>query len=1023
MLSFDNKMFNKVNNIFGWSAFAIAAYVYLATIEPTASFWDCGEFIASGNRLEVGHPPGSPIFMILIRFFTLFAPSKELIPVFANAMSALASAFTIMFLFWTITHISRKIVRTNEESYSTSQLILIIATGLIGSLAYTFSDTFWFSAVEGEVYASSSLFTALVFWAILKWENVADKPYANRWIILITYLMGLSIGVHLLNLLAIPAIVMVYYFKKYEVTRWGVIKALFTGLFLLILSLYGVIQGFVIIASKFELLFVNSFGLPYNSGVLFYLALVTGLLIYGIIYTYRHGKVVANTILIGLTVMLMGYGSYALTVIRSSANPPMDQNNPDNMFSLLYYINREQYGDSPLIYGQSFNAPVIGTEEGAPSYIPKDGKYIVASRKVKYKFDERFMSVFPRMYSSEAQHVKGYKQWTEYTGIPIQLTNNEGKTETRYVPKLTDNIKYFWNYQLGFMYMRYFMWNFAGRQNDFQGNGDVLKGNWICGIPLVDNARLGSQETLPDVYHKNKAHNRYYLLPLLLGVGGIIYLYRKNKKDFWVVTLLFVLTGIAIVVYLNQKPFEPRERDYAYAGSFYAFAIWIGLGVLALYEILRKGVNERFAAIGSGSICLAVPIIMCNQNWDDHDRSGRYTSVDFGYNMLIGCAPNAVLFTYGDNDTFPLWYNQEVEGIRRDVRVSNLNYLRGDWYIDQMKRKAYTSDPLPLTMTHDKYYSGKRDVVLVADRIKGAIDLKQAISFILSDNEISQIPSPFNEHEKICFIPSKTLYLSINKENVLKTGTVRAQQAKEIVDTMVWKINENMILKEGLVILDLLATNDWKRPIYMGTTVSNDSYQNLQRYFQLEGMMYRIAPIEANQSDYDFGNVDTKLMYDNIMNKYRFRSIADPKVYIDENNSRIISNYRNIFARLAGGLIDEGKKDSALVVLNRCMEVIPPSIVPFNYLSLSLIEGYYKAGATDKGISYSKQMLNNSASQISYILNLPAKESNKLRNDIQLNMAIIQELYRLANQYEKGSHLQDIENTFNSFASKLGVRE
>ncbi|NOU18063.1 MAG: DUF2723 domain-containing protein [Bacteroidales bacterium] len=1018
MQTFDNKSFNKFNNLFGWLAFAIAAIVYLITIEPTASFWDCGEFIASGNRLEVGHPPGSPIFMLIIRFFTMFAPSKELIPVFANAMSALASAFTIMFLFWTITHLARKII-VKDESYTSSNIILIIATGLIGSLVYTFSDTFWFSAVEGEVYASSSLFTALVFWAILKWENVADKPFANRWIILIAYLMGLSIGVHLLNLLAIPAIVMVYYFKKYEVTKWGVIKALFVGFLLLLASLVIIIKGFVVIASKIELLFVNGFGLPFNSGVFFYLILVLSLLIYGIYYTHKNQKIIANTILISITVMLMGYCSYAVTVIRSSVKPPMDQNNPDNMFSLLYYINREQYGDSPLLYGNSFNAPIIGSEEGAPSYAPKDGKYVITGKKVKYIYDERFMTVFPRMFSNEPNHVSAYKRWTNYRGIPIQITNNEGKEETRYVPKFTDNIHFFFSYQLGHMYWRYFMWNFAGRQNDFQGNGDVLKGNWISGIPVIDNLRLGSQDKLPDVYKQNKAKNRYYLLPLILGIAGLIYHYRKHQKDFWVVTLLFVLTGIAIVVYLNQKPFEPRERDYAYAGSFYAFAIWIGLGVLALYELLKKVANERMAAVGSGIVCVIAPLTMGIENWDDHDRSGRYTSVDFGYNMLIGCAPNAVLFTYGDNDTFPLWYNQEVEGVRRDVRVSNLNYLRGDWYIDQMKRKAYTSDPLPLSMTRDKYFSNKRQIVLVADRIKGAVDLRQAISFILSDNEISQVPSPYGENEKICYFPSKSLFLPVDKDKVIKTGTVRPEKAKEIVDTMIWKIKENVVIMEGLVMLDLLATNNWERPLYIGSTVSNDSYQNLDGYFQLEGMMYRIVPIESPRLDYDFGKVDTKLMYDNIMNKYRFRSIANPKVYLDENNSRIISNYRTIFARLANALVDEGKKDSAITVLNRCIEVIPPSNVPFNYLSLSLVEGYYRAGAVDKGMAYSKIMLKSSADQMRFILDLSKEQIGRLHNDIQLNMAIIQELYRLANQYEKGSHKKEIEEAFNTFASKL----
>jgi hypothetical protein len=1019
MQTFDNKSFHKINNLVGWFTFAIAAFVYLATIEPTASFWDCGEFIASGNRLEVGHPPGSPIFMILIRFFTMFAPSKEMIPIFANAMSALASAFTILFLFWTITHLSRKIVGRNGE-FTSSQLIIIIATGLVGALAYTFSDTFWFSAVEGEVYASSSLFTALVFWAILKWENVADEAYANRWIILIAYLMGLSIGVHLLNLLAIPAIVLVYYFRKYEYSNWGVFKALVLGVVLLLASMGIVIKGFVVLASKFELIFVNGFGMPYNSGIIIYLLIVIGLLIYGIKYTYQHDKKIANTILIGLTVMLIGYSSYALTVIRSSAKPPMNQNGPDNMFSLLYYINREQYGDSPLIYGQYFNAPVIGTEEGAPLYIPKDGKYIVASHKVSYKFDERFMTIFPRMYSGESNHVAGYKQWTNnYKGIPVQLTNQEGKTETRYIPRLTDNIRYFWNYQMGFMYWRYFMWNFAGRQNDIQGHGDALKGNWICGIPLIDNYRLGPQDNLPDIYQKNKARNKYFLLPLILGVAGLIYHYKRHTKDFSVVMLLYLLTGLAIIIYLNQKPFEPRERDYAYAGSFYAFAIWIGLGVLALYELFKKWLSDRNSAIGAGAACMVVPIIMGVQNWDDHDRSGRYTSVDFGYNMLIGCAPNAILFTYGDNDTFPLWYNQEVEGVRRDVRVSNLNYLRGDWYIDQMKRKAYTSDPLPLTMTHDKYYSGKRDVVLVADRINGAIDLKQAISFILSDNPVSQVPSPFSENDKVCFFPSRILYLPIDKNKIIKTGTVRAEKANEILDTMVWKVNGNLVMKEGLVILDLLATNDWERPIYMGTTVSSESFQNLENYFQLEGMMYRIVPIKAPRIEYDYGKVDTKTMYDNIMNKYRFRSIANPNIYFDENNSRIISNYRSIFSRLSGALIDEGKKDEAITVLNRCMDVIPPSNIPFNYLSLSLIENYYKAGAIDKGVTYSKIMFNNSVKQLTYVVNLPKRFSSKLNNEVQLNMAIIQELYKYAKQYENGIHTKEIEDTFNSIASKL----
>jgi hypothetical protein len=720
MQNFDLKSFKRFNNIFGWVAFAIAAIVYLLSMEPTGSFWDCGEFIASGYKLEVGHPPGAPLFMLLVRFFTMFAPSTTMVPIFANALSALASAFTILFLFWSITHLARKAISNGANDFSLTRLILILSAGFVGAMAYTFSDTFWFSAVEGEVYATSSLFTALVFWAILKWEDEADRPYANRWLILIAYMMGLSIGIHLLNLLAIPAIVLVYYFRKYEVTRWGLVAALAISGILLITVLYGVIHGFVIFASKFELLFVNGFGLPYSSGVLFYALLVIVLLIAGLRYTYRRGKVLLNTILLGLTVILVGYSSYAAIVIRSSANPPMDQNSPDNMFSLLYYLNREQYGDRPLLYGQTFNAPAIDRKQGKATYIPKDGKYVVSSRKLSYVYDERFETLFPRMFSSEPQHVNAYKAWTNYTGRPVRVPGQDGNPQTLYVPTFGENLKFFFRYQVGFMYLRYFMWNFAGRQNDLQGHGDVLKGNWISGIPFIDNARLGPQDKLPSVLRSNKARNRYFMLPLLLGLAGLAFHYYRRSKDFWVVTALFVLTGFAIVVYLNQTPYQPRERDYAYAGSFYAFAIWVGLGVLALYELVRKAIDHPVAAAGTGVVCtLLVPVVMGVENWDDHDRSNRYISVDFGYNMLIGCKPNSILFTYGDNDTFPLWYNQEVEGVRTDVRVSNLSYLRGDWYIDQMKRKAYESDPLPLKMTHDKYHSGNRDVVLVADGLRG----------------------------------------------------------------------------------------------------------------------------------------------------------------------------------------------------------------------------------------------------------------------------------------------------------------
>lgn len=1019
MQSFDLKSYKRLNNIIGWIVFAIASVVYLLSMEPTGSFWDCGEFIASGYKLEVGHPPGAPFFMLLVRFFTMFAPSTNLVAVFANSLSALASGFTILFLFWSITHLTRKIY--NTLNYNLSQVVLIISSGLVGALAYTFSDTFWFSAVEGEVYATSSLFTAMVFWAILKWEDSADTPFANRWIILIAYLMGISIGVHLLNLLAIPAIVLVYYFKKYEVTKWGVVKALLLSAIILLTVMYGLISGFVIFASKIELLFVNSFGLPYNSGVLFYIFSIIALLIIGIRYTYKKKKALLNTVLLAITVLLIGYGSYAVILIRASAKPPMNQNDPDNMFSLLYYLNREQYGDRPLLYGQSFNAPVIDRKEGSPYYIPKDGKYIVAYTKYSYKFDDRFMNVFPRMYSSESQHVSAYKQWTNYSGIPISVRDEQGKAQVRYVPKLSDQIEFFIRYQVGHMYLRYFMWNFVGRQNDLQGHGDVLKGNWISGIPVIDNTRLGDQGKLPGYLKDNKARNRYYFLPLLLGLAGLVYHYTRRQKDFWVVTLLFIMTGVAIVVYLNQTPYQPRERDYAYAGSFYAFAIWIGLGTVALYELVKKIIDHYLAAAVTATVCiLVVPGIMAAENWDDHDRSERYTSVDFGYNMLIGCPSNAILFTYGDNDTFPLWYNQEVEGVRTDVRVSNLSYLRGDWYIDQMKRKAYESDPLPVSMTHDKYYSGKREVVLVADRIRGAIPLDQAIDFILGDLDGSQITSPFNPSEKICFLPSTRIYMPIDKQQVMKTGTVKSDKINQVVDTMAWKVNNSMILKEGLFVLDLLSTNKWNRPIYFGTTVSNESFQNLEQYFQMEGLIYRVVPIAVTQQEsrFSYGQVDSETMYDNLMNKYRFRSIADPDIYLDENNSRIISNYRNIFGRLAQRLIDEGKKDKAQEVVDRCMEMIPGEKVPFNFYGLDLIEAYYKVGAVEKAVESSRLMMTQSVDLLNFSKDLPDSKATGLKNEIQMNLAYIQDLTRMASYYEKGEHFKELEQVFTQLVKK-----
>ncbi len=777
------KKYNKLNNIVGWVVFLVAAIVYIITSEPTTSFWDCGEFITSAYKLEVGHPPGAPFFMIIGRFFTLFAPDVTYVARMINTLSALVSAFTILFLFWTITHITRRIIAKNNE-ITDAKIITILGSGFVGALAYTFSDTFWFSAVEGEVYAMSSFFTAVVFWAILKWESIANESFANRWIILIAYLMGLSIGVHLLNLLAIPAIVMIYYFKKHKPTTKGVLTALGISVLILGFVMYGIVQGLFILGSKFELLFVNGFGMPYFSGVLFYVVLILGLLAFGLYYTYQKRKVLANTILLVSTVIVIGYSSFALILIRSLADTPMDQNNPENIFDLLAYLNREQYGDRPLVKGHYFNAPLREIKQGKPIYIQKNGKYEIAQYRQEYIYDDDYVSIFPRMYSeqqssadAERGHPMGYFKWAGIKGKPSELKRK---------PTFAENLKFFFKYQVNFMYVRYFMWNFVGRQNDIQGdglaygngeNGDVLNGNWISGIKFIDEARLGKHDTLPVEQKNNPARNTYYFLPLILGIIGAVFTYKYHKQYFWVVTLLFIFTGLAIVVYLNQPPFQPRERDYAYVGSFYAFAIFIGLGVAGVAELLRKAANRKIAGIVATSVCfLGVPVLLAAQNWDDHDRSGRFTARDFAYNYLNSCNENAIIFTNGDNDTFPLWYAQEVEGIRTDVRVVNLSYFSTDWYINQMRHRAYESAPIDFTLTPEKYVPGQREVIYNADmkgiyfnqRYKANIDklkpaytaLYDSLLTILSNSKFPQLMS--SDFEKL-----KTDRANIEPEQII----------------------------------------------------------------------------------------------------------------------------------------------------------------------------------------------------------------------------------------------------------------
>lgn len=1023
------KSYKFYNNLFGWVAFAVAAITYLLTLEPTASFWDCGEFISTAKKLVVGHPPGAPLFMIIGNFFGLFSfGNPKNFAVMVNALSAFASAATIMFLFWSITHLAKKMMIADEETDEPWRTWAVMASGMIGALAFTFSDTFWFSAVEGEVYALSSLFTAVVFWAILKWENVANEQYSNRWLILIAYLMGLSIGVHLLNLLAIPAIVMVYYFKKFEVNRNNTLKALGIGALLLLTILYGIIPGSIKLAGQFELFFVNGLGLPFNTGAFVYLTLLAGALVYGIWYTYNNGKVILNTILLGVTVILIGYSSFAIIVIRSSAQPTMDQNSPDDVFSLIGYLNREQYGDRPLIAGPNYNSPVIKTNEGKdgggdPVYVQKGGRYEIVDYKVEYEYDPATTTLLPRMHSRDPRHIREYESWANVEGRPVTVEGQDGKNTTIMVPTAWENLKFLWNYQINFMYFRYFMWNFAGRQNDIASSGELHKGNWQTGISFVDSAFLGDQSKLPDVYKNNKANNKYFLLPLLLGVLGMVFQYnsgKEGKRSFWIVAMLFFLTGLAIVMYLNQTPLQPRERDYAYVGSFYAFAIWIGLGVLGVIELIQRFLKGNMAVgVAFGTTLLLVPVVMAAQNWDDHDRSNRYIARDLGVDYLMSCEKDAVLFTNGDNDTFPLWYAQEVEGVRTDVRVCNLSYLQTDWYIDQMKRKAYLSDALPISFTKDQYITGTNDVVWLLDRTqKKPIDLKDALDWVKStEPETKQIPG---YPEKVSHFPSKSFVLPIDSAAVLKSGIVSKEAAKDLRKYILLQFDKQYIMKSELMILDMLINNQWKRPIYYAVTVGDENYCGLQDCFQLEGLAYRVVPVQSRSNEMENGTVNTKIMYDNVMNKFKWGGFDNPKVYLDENHLRMAMNIRSNLGRLASSLIDEGEKDKASKVLALAESKLPSKLVPYNYFSLSLADGFYRIGDTSNGDRILKEFGEGTTQELDYFISQSSRFQKSVQGDTERSMAIFVEILKVAKRHNREVLAKKFESQYGEYAGKMG---
>ena len=997
------KPFRKYNLIFGWLSFAIALTVYMLTLEPTVSLWDCGEFIASSYKLQVGHPPGAPLYMLLGRMFSLFAGDTTRVAFMYNLLSAASSAFTILFLYWTITHLLKKIYIKKEEDHTFTNLTVVMGSAFVGAMAYAFSDTFWFSAVEAEVYATSSLFTAVVFWAILKWENIAHQKYANRWLILIAYLIGLSIGVHLLNLLAIPAIVLVYYFKKFTVTRKGIIYALLAAMAILGSIMYIIIPGLVKVASWFELLFTNQFGLHYNTGLVIYVALLLSALIYGIYRTqYVKKNVVLNTILVSITVIIIGYSSYATIVIRSLAEPPLNENRPDNVFALLSYINREQYGDRPLLTGAQYNAEVSSVEYKKKVYsLDKEhNRYEVINKKPELEYKEGKV-LLPRMYSRDSRHKQAYREF--------------GSIDDPNDPTYLDNLEFLFRYQLGHMYMRYFMWNFAGRQNDVQGHGNLLNGNWISGIKFLDEMRLGNQDQLTTEMKNHPARNTYYFLPLILGIIGLIFHYRKDLKDFWVVMMLFVLTGIAIVIYLNQTPYQPRERDYAYAGSFYAFSIWLGFGVAGIFNYARKYMSGKMAAVLSVLVSLlGAPALMASQNWDDHDRSGRYTARDIARNYLESCDEDAIIYTVGDNDTFPLWYVQHVEGVRTDVRVVNMMLFNTEWYIDQKKYKAYESDPLPISMPNSKYRDGTNNSIYVRENNRWAT-VDYVINFVESNDPRKKMQ--LRNGDRVDYIPTPNLVLQVDSANVMENGIIRPEQADRMLDQVRFRLQPNeQILKGNLAQLDIFATNDWKRPIYF-TAGGFDGSLNLEDYYQLEGLAYKIVPIRTpRESILVMGDVNTEKMYHNLMHKFSWGRMNAEDVQLDYYTKRTLSviRFRNTYTRLALKLLEEGDRGRAVEVLDRCMELAPHEVLPYDrYVAgitfpdgeggqthhEGIIEAYYMCGETDKANALLREYYGILSEEISFFNSLKQKRRSNVEQDWYEVMAQIEELRMLLEKY------------------------
>ena len=1026
-------MFKKVNNIVGWLIFAVASLVYLLTVEPTAGWWDVGEYVATSYKLQVGHPPGAPLFQLMGRFFTLFAfGDVENVAKMINMMSAFSSSFTILFLFWTITRLARKLVNNPESKES---LFPIMASGIVGALAYTFTDSFWFSAVEGEVYAMSSLFTAVVFWAILKWEEVADSNYSYRWLILIAFLMGLSIGVHLLNLLAIPAITYVVYFKKFKKTDWkGFVLAGLISLFVLSFIMYFIIPITVKAAGAFELFFINTIGLPFNSGSFIFFIILIAIIVWAIRFTHKKKQLIAHIAILSITFILIGYSSFMMIVIRANANPPINENDPKDAISMLSYLLREQYGSWPLLYGQYYNADVTSWEDKSPTYIRDDesGKYIItdSGKDSSPQYDPKLSGLFPRMWSNQkAEHITMYENYKTSKGIPVKTVDREGNEKIVYKPTFGDNLQFFFSYQIGHMYFRYFMWNFVGRQNDVESQPNIRDGNWISGINFIDSIRLGNQDFLP-IRSQNPANNKFYFLPFILGLIGLIYQLNKNNKDFWVVLLMFVMTGIAIIVYLNFTPYQPRERDYAYAGSFYAFAIWIGLGLLPLINLLNKKLGLKLSTVIVGiTTLILVPGIMASEGWDDHNRSGKTTAHDFAYNYLTSCEPNAVLFVNGDNDTFPLWYLQEVEGVRKDIRVVNYMLSSGSWYVHQLARKIYNSEKVPLSIPPAKYNTGVNDLVPIYDRVAGTHELKDVIAFIKSDHPSAKLQTVSGNDQN--YMPTHNVKISLDKAKLLSTGTVPEDKISEVPDSLSWRISGNYLQKNDLMLLDFLSSNNWDRPIYFANPSSVNKILSLDEYMHLEGFVYRLRPYKAEAYMKNMGGLNPEKSFDLLVNKAKYGNLEKEGVTVDRESYRNAGIPKNNLLRVAEALLDRADllaledatannilikeyTNKAVLALDTYVKYFPNHKIHWDMYMLPFAESYLRAGELDKAKVLVDALYKYYSSDLDYINSQRPVFKELLKRDQQTALGVLQRLGQSTKEYGMSDMSAKIDSTFTS---------